>query len=150
MLAAAVASLLALNAPVSGQSLPKPSGWGAKTMLEPIIAAHGGFSALCNPRAGALATRGVDQIDKLVAPDGPQRAALDALRAAAVKATDLGSAACPREIPRGSRERLAFAEQRLAALLQAVKMVGPAFDAFHALLSDQQKAKLDAGPGRWR
>jgi hypothetical protein len=146
----AFTALLVLAVPAAGQSTPKPSAWGARTILEPIIVAHGGFAAVCNPRAVALASRSVDQIDKLVGATGPQRAALDDLRAALSKASDTGSAACPREIPRNSGERLAFTEQRLAALLAALKLVNPAFEAFQATLDDEQKAKLDAGPSRWR
>jgi len=33
-------------------------------VIEPVIIAHGGFSALCNPRAAAQAGWGVDQIEK--------------------------------------------------------------------------------------
>ncbi len=41
-------------------------------------------------------------------------------------------------------------EKRIAAILRAVTLVRPAFDAFYASLSDEQKARLDAGPRRWR
>jgi hypothetical protein len=149
-LALAFMATLVFSAPATSQSPPKPSAWGARTIMEPIIVAHGGFSAVCNPRAVAVASRNVDQIDKLVGPTGPQRAALDELRTAVSKASEVGSAACPREIPRGSGERLAFTEQRLAALLAALKVVNPAFEAFYATLNAEQKAKLDAGPSRWR
>ena len=48
--------------------------------------------------------------------------------------------------------RMEAMEKRLDAMLQAVKAVRPALDAFYATLSDQQKADLDAGSrfGRWR
>jgi hypothetical protein len=139
-----------MSAPVLGQIVEKGSGWGARVLLEPVIVAHGGFNALCNPRAAPLAGRGVDQIEKLLRPAGPQRTALDELREAAVKATDLSSATCPRTIPNNSRERLAFMEQRLASLERATAMLSKSFDKFYETLSEEQKARIDTGPRRWR
>jgi len=38
----------------------------------------------------------------------------------------------------------------MEAMLQAVKTVRPAFDAFYASLDNDQKARLDSiGPRRW-
>lgn len=119
-------------------------------VMEPVIIAHGGFSALCNPRAAGRATWGVDQIEKAVNPTAAQRVALGELKAAVAKATDLSAGACPTQIPRRSNERLVFLEKRLTALREAIRTVIPAFEAFHGLLSDEQKARLDAGPRRWR
>src|SRR5947199_9629063 len=99
--------------PLSAQTLPRGSGWGATMVIEPVIIAHGGFSALCNPRAATQAGWGVDQIEKLVSPTGSQQAALAELRAAVAKAADTGSGVCPAQIPRGAQERLLFLEKRL-------------------------------------
>jgi hypothetical protein len=42
-------------------------------------------------------------------------------------------------------------EKRMEAMLQAVKIVRPAFDEFYAALNDQQKRRFDAaGPRRWQ
>jgi len=132
------------------QTLPRGAGWGATMVIEPVIIAHGGFSALCNPRAAARAGWGVEQIEKAVTPTGPQQGALDALRAAVNKAADLSKGVCPARIPQPSNERLAFLDKRLAALREAVHIIVPAFEAFHAALNDEQKARLDAGPRGWR
>jgi hypothetical protein len=148
--AAGIAGLSLQPVPLSAQTLPRGAGWGATMLIEPVIIAHGGFSALCNPRAAAQAGWGVDQIEKLVSPTGPQQAALTELKAAVTKAADTSTGVCPAQIPRGSNERLAFLEKRLAALREAVHIVVPAFEAFHASLNDEQKAKLDAGPRGWR
>jgi hypothetical protein len=41
-------------------------------------------------------------------------------------------------------------EKQLEAMLQAVKTVRPAFDAFYASLNDEQKGRLDTlSPGHW-
>ena len=112
--------------------------------------AHGGLTALCNPKAAHLAGWGVDQIEKIVKPTETQRPALDDLRKIAAAATELSSSECPRALPESSRERLAFLEQRLSALHQVVKIVAASFDAFYGLLSEEQKARVDARPRRWR
>jgi hypothetical protein len=41
-------------------------------------------------------------------------------------------------------------EKRLDAMLVAIKIVRPAFDAFYATLNDEQKARINTGgPRRW-
>jgi hypothetical protein len=145
-----VAGFFLQSAPLLAQTLPRGSGWGATMVIEPVIIAHGGFSALCNPRAAAQAGWGVDQIEKLVSPTGPQQPALAELRTAVAKAADTSGGVCPAQIPRSAAERLVFLEKRLAALREAVHLVVPAFDTFHALLNDAQKARLDSGPRGWR
>jgi LTXXQ motif family protein len=128
----------------------KPSGWGARTVLLPVLTTHGGVNALCNPRAAQLATRSVDQIDRFIAPTPPQRVHLEELKAALSKATDLTNGVCPNAIPQSSQARLAFMARRLGSLHEAVKTVSEVFDTFYASLSDEQKVSLDAGPRRWR
>src|SRR5437879_5457210 len=85
-------------APLLAQTLPRGAGWGATMVIEPVIIAHGGFSALCNPRAAAQAGWGVDQIEKIVSPTGPQQAALAELKAAVTKAADTSAGACPAQM----------------------------------------------------
>jgi hypothetical protein len=128
----------------------KPSGWGARTVLLPILSTHGGFNALCNPAAAQLAGRSVDQIDRFIAPTPAQRVHLEELKAALDKATDLTDGVCPDAIPQSSQARLAFMERRLGSLHEAVKSVSEVFDTFYASLTEEQKVRLDAGPGRWR
>src|SRR5262245_6004589 len=148
--AAGIIGLSLPPAPLSAQTLPRGAGWGATMVIEPVIIAHGGFSALCNPRAAAQAGWGVEQIEKLVNPTGPQQAALAELKTAVTKAADTSTGVCPAQVPRSAQERLVFLEKRLAALREAVHLVVPAFEAFHASLNGEQKAKLDSGPRGWR
>jgi hypothetical protein len=110
--------------------------------------------AMCSPRAAGLAAWRVGALEEIVKPTEAQRAALDALKAASTKAADAMAAACPQDYPATSPARLDAMEKRLDAMLQAVKTVRPAVDAFYAALTDEQKRRLDEvspeGPWRWR
>jgi hypothetical protein len=109
-----------------------------------------GFGFMCNPRAAGFAEWRTDRIEAAVRPTETQRAALNELRVASTKAAETIAAACPADFPSRATDRLKLMETRLEAMLQAVKTVRPAFDAFYGLLDDQQKARLDAaGPRRW-
>jgi hypothetical protein len=128
----------------------KPSGWGARLVLLPVLVTHGGINTLCDPRASQLAGRSVDQIDRFISPTPPQRVRLEELKTALGRATDVSRGTCPDAIPQSSQARLAFMEQRLGSLVEAVKTVSEAFGAFYDSLSAEQKMRLDAGPRRWR
>jgi LTXXQ motif family protein len=63
------------------------------------------------------------------------------------------AAACPKETVETTTVQLAVMEKRVAGLLDALKIIRPAYDKFYASLDTRQKARLDAlGPGRhgWR
>jgi LTXXQ motif family protein len=86
----------------------------------------------------------------VVRPTDTQRAALADLRAASTKTAEALTSTCPREIPQTSAQRMAFMEKRMEAMLEAIKTVRPAFEAFYDTMSDEQKARLDSvGPRRW-
>ena len=104
----------------------------------------------CSPRASGLAEWRVERIERTVRPTDAQRGALNELKAASIRAADTIVAACPRTLPETPTARLELMEKRLDAMLQAVKPVRPAFDAFYASLTGDQKAALNkAGPRRW-
>jgi len=58
--------------------------------------------------------------------------------------------ACPTDVPATATGRMEAMEKRLDAMLQVVKTVRAPLEAFYATLSDEQKARLDAPPGRMR
>jgi hypothetical protein len=135
---------------------PRGYGWGPGMMMGPGMMGwgegrgRGGFAGMCNPRGAGLAEWRMERIERLVKPNDAQRVALDALRTASTKAADMISAACPQEFPASAPARLEMMEKRLDGMLQAVKTVRPAFDAFYATLTDNQKARLNtAGPRGW-
>jgi hypothetical protein len=70
------------------------------------------------------------------------------LRAASQNAMDLLKAGCPNDLPSTPTGRLAAVESRVKVMLQAVQMVRPPLERFYQLLSDEQKASLNAvSPG---
>jgi hypothetical protein len=150
LIAGVLLGLIVQPAPSLAQQPARGSAWAARMVMEPVVLAHGGFSARCNPRAARLASWGVDQIERAVRPTEPQRPLLNELKTAVTKAADLSNGECPPQIPRSSVERLVFQEKRVAALQQALRTIVPAFEAFQASLTDEQKVVLDSGPRRWR
>jgi len=141
----------AAQGPGAGGGHGGHGGWGPGMMMGPGMMGRGGFGPMmCNPRAAGLAEWRMDRIENATRPNETQKAALDELRAASTKAADLVASACPKEVPASAPARLALAEKRAQAMLQAVQTVRPAFDAFYAALDAEQKARLDAaGPRRW-
>lgn len=128
-----------------------PGGWGPGMMMGPGMMGPGKMGpGMCNPRAAGLAEWRMDAIERAVKPTDAQRGALNDLKAASTKAAEAIAAACPREFPEAPTERLGAMEKRLDAMLQAVRTVRPAFDAFYATLTGEQKAALNrAGPRQW-
>jgi hypothetical protein len=141
----------ALTFALAASAQAQPGGWGPGMMMGPGMMRGpgmwgGGFSGMCNPRFAGR----VDEIERAVKPTEAQQTVLKDLRAASAKAAETLTAACPNDLPRTSGERLAFMEKRMEAMLAAVKTVRPAFDAFYASLTAEQKDRLDAaGPRRW-
>ncbi len=72
------------------------------------------------------------------------------LKTASLKAAETIASACPRDLPTTPTARLELMEKRLDVMLQGVKTVRPAFEAFYTTLTDDQKRALNrVGPRRW-
>jgi len=153
--AAFIVAIVADAAPVSAQPGPGSSATGSGLlspgmMMAPGRWSHRGMRAYCNPQAAGFGTWRLGQIEQIVKPDESQRKAFDEFRAASDKAAQMLSAACPVEVPQTVSARLALMEARMTVMLDAVKTIRPAFDAFYATLTAEQKARLDASrPHRW-
>jgi len=134
-----------------GSVAAQPYGWGRGQMMGPGMMGPGmRGGGLCSPRAAGLAEWRVEAIERAVRPTDAQKESFEALKAASAKAAEMIATACPQEFPSSPAERLASMEKRLGTMLDAIKVVRPAFDAFYASLSDEQKQKLSsAGPRRW-
>jgi len=99
---------------------------------------------VCTNGASDLTDWPIARISEVVQPTEAQRAALDELRAASQNAMDLLKAGCPNDLPSTPTGRLAAVESRVKVMLQAVQMVRPPLERFYQLLSDEQKARLNA------
>jgi hypothetical protein len=141
-------------APVSAQpSGPglRDFGWGPGTMMGPGMMGSGLMGrGMCDPRAAGLAEWRAANIERIVRPTEAQRPTLDELKSASAKAADLVATACPRDVPASPVARLDFMAKRLDVMLQALKIVQPAFEKFYAGLTPEQQARLQArGPRNW-
>ncbi|MGL5166474.1 MAG: Spy/CpxP family protein refolding chaperone [Afipia sp.] len=109
-----------------------------------------GLTQMCGEDSRDIAGLPIDAIQKALQPDDAQRAALDDLANASLKAGQDIKAACPTDIALTAPRRLAVMQQRIEAMIAAVKVVQPPLGKFYGLLSDEQKAKFNALAARER
>jgi hypothetical protein len=129
---------------------PRGYGWGPGFMMGSGMRGWGGGGMMCDPHAVGLAEWRMERIERLIGPNEAQRAALDTLRTASAKAAETVAASCPQDFPASATGRLETIEKRLDAMLTAIKIVRPAFDAFYATLTDEQKARINTSrASRW-
>jgi hypothetical protein len=102
------------------------------------------LAEMCGEDSRDIAGLPIDQIQKAIAPNDAQRAALDDLANASVRAAQDIKAACPTQIAVTAPARLAAMQQRIEAMIAAVGTVQPPLQKFYSLLSDDQKARLNA------
>lgn len=121
---------------------------GPGMMMGPGFMGRGGFT--CGPAAAGFLGWRIDRIEQIIKPTEAQRAKFDDLKAASDKASQALRQTCPTDVPTTAVGRMEFMEKRMEAMLQSVKTVRPAFEAFYATLSDQQKARLDSPSDRGR
>jgi len=99
---------------------------------------------MCGDDSREIAGLPVDQIQQAIQPNEAQRAALDELANASIKAAQEIKAACPTQISLTAPGRLAAMQQRIEAMISAVETVQPALQKFWDLLNDEQRARLNA------
>jgi hypothetical protein len=102
------------------------------------------LTQMCGDDSRDIAGLPIDQIQQALQPNDVQRAALDDLANASVKAAQGIKAACPIQISLTAPARLAAMQQRVEAMIAAVGTVQPPLDKFYGLLNDEQKARLNA------
>ena len=122
-------------------SVPRSSRRGRSAAIEPPA---GAVAQICSGQATGLTDFPIERIAQQVQPNDAQRAALDQLKAATVKAVDMLQSACPTDLPSTPMGRLTDMRQRIEAMLQAVRTVRPALDRFYQSLSDEQKERFNA------
>jgi hypothetical protein len=102
------------------------------------------LTQMCGEDSRGIAGLPIDAIQKALEPDADQRAALDDLANASLKAGQDIKAACPTDIALTAPRRLAVMQQRIEAMIAAVQIVQPPLTKFYGLLSDEQKARFTA------
>jgi hypothetical protein len=101
-----------------------------------------GMAHVCGPEGARIGEMMMDRVERATQPTTEQRPGFDRLKEAAGKAGEIMRGACTTERPVTPTGRLAAAEKRLAAMLDAVRTVRPALDAYYGSLTDEQKARL--------
>jgi len=102
------------------------------------------LAQMCGDDSRDIAGLPIDQIQQALQLNEEQRAALDDLANASAKAAQEIKAACPTQIVLTAPARLAAMQQRIEAMIAAVETVQPALQKFYDLLSDEQRARLNA------
>jgi LTXXQ motif family protein len=101
------------------------------------------LSSLCSERATSFSRLPLDKILEAIRPTESQRIALDALKSASARAGEGLNASCPAQAPQSLPDRLRAVEQRLTAMISALRTVRPALIDFYRSLSDEQKARFN-------
>jgi hypothetical protein len=86
----------------------------------------------------------LERIGQVVAANEAQRTAFEELASAWTSAGDTIRASCPAQAATTALERFAAMQTRVNAMLIAIAAVQPPFQKFYDLLSDEQKARLNA------
>ena len=102
------------------------------------------LTQMCGEDSRDIAGFPIDRIQAAIAPNDVQRAALDDLANASVKAAETIRTACPTEVALTAPGRLALMQQRIEAMISAVDTIQPALRRFNDLLNEEQKTRLNA------
>jgi len=102
------------------------------------------LTKFCDEKAPGITDLPIARIAQAVQPTPTQRAALDELQEASVKAEERLKANCPTYETLTPTGRVEAMEKRLEATLDAVKTVQPALAKFYNSLSDEQKARFNS------
>lgn len=101
-----------------------------------------GMARVCGPEGERASEVMIERLERATRPTAEQRPAFDKLKEAAAKAGEQMRAGCVTERPVTPTGRLAAAEKRLSAMLEAIRTLRPAMDAYYGGLTDEQKARL--------
>jgi hypothetical protein len=97
----------------------------------------------CSGQAAGAGDLPTARIEQALHPTEAQRAALEELKQASLKAADSLKANCPQDQTLTAPGRVQAMEQRLQAMLQALNTVQPALEKFYSSLNDEQRARFN-------
>ena len=126
-----------------GPGIMGPGMMSGPGMMGPWMMGRRGSGGMCNPAATGFAEWRTDRIAELVKLTDAQRAKFDEFKAASIKSAEVMRDACLAEVPQTIVGRTEAMEKRMDTMLQAIRTMRPALEAFYATLSDEQKARLD-------
>ena len=129
----AILAFAALATAGTGAALAQGMGMG-----------RGGPGPLCRSQE-SFVPRIAARLETTVRPTDGQKADFEALKQALTKAEATLKASCPTEAETANQAppaRLALAEKRMAAGLEALRTVRPAVDTLYAKLDDKQRDAL--------
>jgi LTXXQ motif family protein len=102
------------------------------------------LTKFCDEKTPSVTDLPIDRIAQAVQPTPAQRAALDALKDASIRAAERLRVDCPTYQTLTPTGRVEAMEKRLDATLSAVKTMQPALARFYDSLSDEQKARFNS------
>jgi LTXXQ motif family protein len=133
-----------------GAGFMGPGMMAGPGMMGPGMMGRHGFAGMCNPGANGFAEWRADRIAELVKLTDAQRGRFDEFKAASIKSAEVMRDACQTDVPQTIIGRTEAMEKRMDTMLQSIRTMRPALEAFYATLSDEQKARLDSNYGRGR
>jgi LTXXQ motif family protein len=133
-----------------GAGFMGPGMMSGPGMMGPGMMGRHGFGGMCNPGANGFAEWRADRIAELVKLTDAQRGKFDEFKAASIKSAEVMRDACQTDVPETIVGRTEAMEKRMDTMLQSIRTMRPALEAFYATLSDEQKARLDSNYGRGR
>ena len=101
------------------------------------------LASLCSDQAANFTRLPAERIEEVVKPVGQQQSAFEKLKQTSANVADQLRASCPAQIAESPVARLEEMQNRLNAMVQAVKALRPTLATFYASLSDEQKAQFN-------
>jgi LTXXQ motif family protein len=102
------------------------------------------LAQICGGLAPGVSDLPIDCIEKTIQLSEDQLKALDALKAATSKASDLLKGSCASEVSLTPLGRLETVQKRIDGMIQALAMVRAPLDNFYNSLNDEQKQRFAA------
>jgi hypothetical protein len=108
------------------------------------VALSSRLGQMCGDASKEVAGWPIDRIEQSVSPTPEQSAALDEFANATIRAAQTIKDACPTNVIFTPTGRLDAMQRRIEGMARAVDIVSPPLDRFYNMLTDEQKARLDA------